>query len=176
MMVCLAVEAVALALFHQIKLAEIKDQKKKNAELQAQIANIEAEVKNHNAVKQQLQALRAREEAITKLQSARTGPTAILLELAKMLTPGRGPSVDPDKLVQLSKDNPLAVFNTGWDSRRLWLLTYKEAERTVKMEGFARDGEDVSELARRLNLSNYFFDVKLLPGSRQADPEAKVRY
>jgi len=57
----------------------------------------------------------------------------------------------------------------------------------VRLEGLARDGEDVSELARRMNLSSYFSDVKLLPAKRQTDQksgaevvqfslEAKVKY
>jgi len=79
-----------------------------------------------------------------------------------------------DRLAQLSKDNPLAVFNPGWDTKRLWLAAFAEKERTVKIEGYARDGEDVSELARRLGLSNYFTDVKLLPAAREVDAKTKV--
>ena len=83
-----------------------------------------------------------------------------------MLTPGRGPTTDRDKLEQLKRDNPAEVHNANWDPRRLWLTSYKEADRTVKIGGLARDGEDVSELERRLKLSDYFSDVKLLPGSK----------
>ena len=86
-----------------------------------------------------------------------------------MLTPGRGPSVDPDRLSQLRRDNPLAVFNPNWDSRRLWLVKFVEQSRKLRLEGFAQDGEDVSELARRMNLSSYFGDVRLLPAVRQVD-------
>ncbi len=138
-------------------------------------------VADHEQVKADLALLRAREEAIQKLQSARSGPTAILMELARILTPGRGPSVDPDHLAQLRRDNPLSVFNPNWDARRLYITAYTEAQRKLKIDGNARDGEDVSELARRLNLSSYFYDVKLLPATRTNDIvkfsiEAKVRY
>jgi hypothetical protein len=53
------------------------------------------------------------------------------------------------------------------------------------MSGLARDGEDVSELERRLKLSDYFVEVKLLPGQKVTDQNqelfhfelsAKVRY
>jgi hypothetical protein len=37
------------------------------------------------------------------------------------------------------------------------------------MTGLARDGEDVSELERRLKLSDYFADVHLLPGQKIVD-------
>ena len=85
------------------------------------------------------------------------------------------------RLAQLRRDNPLSVFNPNWDSRRLWITGFVESQRRLKIDGNARDGEDVSELARRLNLSSFFYDVKLLPATRDKDfvkfsIEAKVRY
>ena len=57
----------------------------------------------------------------------------------------------------------------------------------MKLSGLARDGEDVSEFLRRLTLSDYFYDLRLLPASKERDGEthlelvrfelsAKVRY
>lgn len=180
-MVVVLAEVAALFVLHSFKAQELADQQRKNAELSSQIDQAKKNVADHEQVKADLALLRAREEAIQKLQSARSGPTAILMELARILTPGRGPSVDPDHLAQLRRDNPLSVFNPNWDARRLYLTAYTEAQRKLKIDGKARDGEDVSELARRLNLSSYFYDVKLLPATREADLvkfsiEAKVRY
>lgn len=186
-MVAMLAEVAALFVFHGFKNEELNEQRQKNAALSAQIDQSKNTVANHEEVKKKLTQLRAREEAIGKLQTARTGPTAILLELARLLTPGRGPSVDPDRLSQLRRDNPLAVFNPSWDSRRLWLTKFVEQSRKLHIEGFAQDGEDVSELARRMNLSSYFADVRLLPAVRQVDStthmevvsfalEAKVKY
>jgi type IV pilus assembly protein PilN len=180
-MVVVLAEVAALFVFHSVKAEELSDQVRKNAELTSQIDQAKRNVANHDKVKGELATLRAREEAIQKLQSARTGPTAILMELARILTPGRGPSVDPDRLAQLRRDNPLSVFNPNWDSRRLWITGFVESQRRLKIDGNARDGEDVSELARRLNLSSFFYDVKLLPATRDKDfvkfsIEAKVRY
>jgi len=182
-----ALEAVGFFIFHGTMKEALTAQRRKNAELEVQIAQSKNEVKNHADVKAQLERLLAREDAISKLQSARTGPTAVLLELARLLTPGRGPSVDPDRLNQLRRENPLAVYNPSWDARRLWLTRYVEAQRQVRVEGTARDGEDVSELARRMLLSSYFADVKLLPAKKtrsieagmdlvQFQLEAKARY
>lgn len=186
-MVLMLAEVAALFVFHGFKNEELREQRQKNAALTAQIDQSKNTVANHEEVRKKLAQLRAREEAISKLQTARTGPTAILLELARLLTPGRGPSVDPDRLSQLRRDNPLAVFNPSWDSRRLWLTKFVEQSRKLRIEGFAQDGEDVSELARRMNLSSYFADVRLLPAVRQVDStthmevvsfalEAKVNY
>lgn len=182
----LFIQAVAIFLFHQTKTTQLARQRQVNQEIQNQISEIQKTVADHAAVKAKLLVFRQREEAIASLQNARTGPTSILLELSQVLTPGRISTVDPDKLAQLKKDNPLAVPNPGWDARKLWLLTYKEADRVVTIEGLARDGEDVSELARRLALSNYFDAVKLLPAARVKESkglemlkfqlQAKVKY
>jgi type IV pilus assembly protein PilN len=180
-MVVVLAEVAALFVFHSIKAEELTDQTRKNAELTSQIEQAKKNVANHTQVKADLALLRARETAIQKLQSARSGPTAVLMELARILTPGRGPSIDPDRLAQLRRDNPLSVFNPNWDARRLTVTSFVEAQRKLKIDGVARDGEDVSELARRLNLSSFFYDVTLLPATREAEAvkfsvEAKVRY
>ena len=180
-MVVVLAEVAGLFVYHSIKAEELADQQRKNAELTSQIQQAKKNVANHTQVKADLALLRARETAIQKLQSARSGPTAVLMELARILTPGRGPSVDPDRLAQLRRDNPLSVFNPNWDARRLSITSFVEAQRKLKIDGIARDGEDVSELARRLNLSSFFYDVTLLPATRDAEAvkfsvEAKVRY
>jgi type IV pilus assembly protein PilN len=167
-------EIVLLFLVHQVKRDELAKQVRKNAELSTQIEQIKKTVANHAEVKAQLETLRAREDAIQKLQQARSGPTAVLLELSRVLTSGHGPTIDPDVLAQLRRDNPTAVYNPGWDAKRLWLTSFQENDRLVKIEGLARDGDDVSELARRLNLSTYFADIKLLPANRTTDSESKL--
>lgn len=166
---------------------KLKEQEQKNAQLADQIEHSKRAVANHPDVVAKLEQLRAKEDAIGKLQSARTGPTAVLLELARILTPGKGPTVDAVRLEELRRENPLALFSPGWDPRRLWLNSFSEDKRSVRIVGMARDGEDVSEFARRLNLSNLFYDVQLLPGHRTKDGkyglelvnfelQAKVRY
>ncbi len=173
-MLVVAAEIVVLGLYHQFKLQELAKQKQINSELTNQISEIQSTVKNHAEVKKKLEVLRAREEAIGKLQSARSGPTAVLLELSRLLTVGRGPSISPEELMQKKKDNPQDVHNVSWDARRLWILSFKENQRVVKLEGFAHDGEDVSELARRMSLSKYFQDVMLLPAKQQVDADSKL--
>lgn len=170
----LVLEVIALFLFYQTKREELAEQKAKNARVQGQITDIGKLVANHEEVKKSLVLLRAREDAIAKLQSARSGPTAVLLELAQLLTPGKGPTTDPDRLATLRRENPNLVYFPGWDSRRLWLTSYLESDRTVRFEGLARDGNDVAELAQRLKLSSYFYDVTLLPGKKEPEKNAKL--
>jgi type IV pilus assembly protein PilN len=170
----LFVEVIVLVVYHGLKVDELRAQERKNAELTAQIDMSKKTVGKHTEVLEKLGQLRAREEAISKLQSARSGPTAILLELSRILTPGRGPSVDPERLNQIRRDNPLSAFNPNWDTRRLWILSFKEDKRRMRIEGLARDGEDISELARRMSLSDYFAAVKLLPARREVDSKTKI--
>src|SRR5262249_43948739 len=94
-------QTIILFLVHQAKLEELDRQKRKNAQIQAQIDDIQKLVANHEEIKKALVVLRAREDAIAKLQAARTGPTAVLLELAQILTQGKGPTADPDKIKEL---------------------------------------------------------------------------
>lgn len=169
-------------------MQEERDTWRRNSkQVQAEIDLSKGKVGDHEKIKLQLQKLRDREQAIDRLQSARSGPTAVLLEIARLLTRGRGPSVSPEKLAEVAQQNPLAKFNPEWDSRRIWLTEFLEDARRVVLKGQARDGEDVSELARRMNLSTYFYDVKLLPAKREQSKgaqgawvnfqlEARVRY
>ena len=167
-------EAIGLLFWYKTRQNVLADATKANQEIEANIGSIKAQISNHEEIKAQLKDLRDREQAIQKLQAARTGPTSTLLELSHVLTPGRGPTVDRDKLEQLKRDNPGAVPNPNWDPRRLWLTGYTEADRTVRLQGLARDGEDVSEFLRRLSLSDYFYELKLLPASKTVDDKTKL--
>ena len=165
----IVLEIVTILFVHKFKQNELDGITQENQKIQGQIDGIKRQIANHAEIKAQLKELRDREEAIEKLQAARTGPTATLLELAHLLTQGRGPTGDRDKLEQMKRDNPTEVYNANWDARRLWLTSYNEVDRTVRLGGLARDGEDVSELERRLKLSDYFGEVKLLPGNKVTD-------
>ena len=91
------VEVIGFVWFHQTKVSELENQQSKNKAVEADIGTIRTLVQEHENVKKDLGVLKAREEAIKKLESARTGPTAALLELSRLLTPNKGPTVDPDR-------------------------------------------------------------------------------
>jgi len=167
--IVMVAEIVGLFFFQGYKNSQLVQKSAENQKVDFSIKEIQKEISNHDDIKAELQELRDREAAIGKLQSARTGPTAVLLELAKILTPGRGPTADHDKLEQLKKDNPGAMFDPAWDAHQLWILTYTEADRKVKITGQARDGGDVSEFLKRLSLSDYFYDLQLLPATKSVD-------
>ena len=167
-------EVIVLLFLYKTKQDQLTQVVRHNQEVQANVDAITREISNHAQIKAELKELRDREEAIEKLQSARTGPTATMLELSRILTPGRGPTIERDKLEQLKRDNPSAVPNPNWDPRRLWMTSYKEDNRMVRVIGLARDGEDVSEFLRRLSLSDYFYEVRLMPAKKEVDTVTKL--
>jgi type IV pilus assembly protein PilN len=167
-------EVIGFVWFHQTMVSELDTALAANKAIEGDIAGIRALVQQHEQVKKDLALLKAREEAIQKLESARTGPTAALLELSRLLTPGKMPTIDPDRYQQGLKNNPLQAINPAWDSRRLWVLTFREKGRVVEITGLARDSTDVSELAYRLKASSYFYDVKLLPGRKDQNAGTAV--
>jgi type IV pilus assembly protein PilN len=169
----IVLEVVVLIVIHKMKQDELKGVVAENSRVQGQIDTIKRQIANQNEIKAQLKELVDREEAISKLQAARTGPTSTMMELSRILTQGKGPTTDKDKLEQLKRDNPAAVMNANWDPKRLWLTSYNEVERQVKITGLAKDGEDISEFQKRLTLSDFFYDVSLLPGSKVFDDKTK---
>ena len=167
-------EIVGLFFFHQTRTDKLAEATGKNNQLQLQINEITSSVKDHAAVKDALAKLRAREDAMARLVSARRGPTGVLVELSKILTRGKGPSIDREELIQRKKANDADGFNENWDTRRVWLTLYDETDRRVRLEGRARDAVDVYEFAQRLRLSPYFREVQLMPGQRETDADTKV--
>ena len=167
-------EIVALFFFHQTKEDELAEVRGQVQQLVSQISDINQLVKDHKKVKEELKTLRAREDAIAKLQSGRSVPTAVLLEMSRVLTAGKGPTTDPKKLEKLQQENPLAIYDPSWNPKQIWLTKYAEAERSVRIEGLARDGGDVYEFAQRLKLSQYFDQVTLLPGKQEAQRDDEI--
>ena len=170
----LVVEMLAMFFLYNARSKDLDKVRRQNTEIASSIETIKQNVAKHGEIKTRLQQLKEREAAIEKLQTARTGPTLALLELSKIMSIGRGPTVDPVRLETIKRENPTAAPNPNWDPHRIWLTQYSEADRVVKIAGSARDGEDVSEFVRRLSLSSMFSDVTLLPASKSVDAATKL--
>lgn len=153
---------VGIVIVHAGKKKELDDQLEANRAIEASIADKKAKVANHEAVKKQLAEYQAREDAIAKLQAGRTGPTAMMIELSRILTPRKLPTMDQEALEKLRRENPGAVPSEKWDPHRLWLTTFREADRNVVMQGFGKTNDDVAEFLRRLTVSKYFENVLLV--------------
>ena len=153
---------VALA-FVYFSLVSDRDQVlAQNTDLTRQIELVKAKGGTLEELQKQLQKARELESVVNKLIAARQGPTRMLLELSAILSQGRGPSVDPKKLEEMRKSNPEAGFSPGWDTRRLWIRSFKEENLGCTITGEARNNEDIAEFLRRLSLSTSFEEVSLV--------------
>lgn len=172
------VQIVAIVIVHAGKKKELDDQLEANRAIEASIADKKTKVANHEAVKRQLAEYQAREDAIAKLQAGRTGPTAMMLEISRVLTPRKLPTMDAEQLEKLRRENPGAVPSEKWDPHRLWLTSFKENERAVNVQGFGKTNDDVAEFLRRLTASKYFTDVLLVKTEEkiERDPALGVNY
>lgn len=153
---------VGIFIVHAGKKRELDEQLEANKAIEASIADKKAKVANHEAVKKQLAEYQAREDAIAKLQAGRTGPTAMMIELSRILTPRKLPTMDQEALEKLRRENPGAVPSEKWDPHRLWINSFKENDRNVVISGFGKTNDDVAEFLRRLTVSKYFENVHLV--------------
>jgi type IV pilus assembly protein PilN len=154
-------EGAALAVVHLQRTGALEQIQRRNADARGRIDLIKREVADHDAIKAELEDIHARDEVIAKLHASRTGPVYVMMELSKILSPGQMPTTDPDRLAQIQRNNPLQAPNLRWDSRRLWVTSFKEEDREVTITGAARGHDDVAEFLKRLLLSDYFTDEQL---------------
>lgn len=189
--IAMAVTAAVLVVgfvLHYNSIAQVAEQERSaNSNVEAEVRQIRGRVTDHERVRNELAEIRSRESAIQHLQSARTGPTSMLVEVSHLLSPGGRPTADQQRLDELARLDPQLSFNPGWDTHRVWLLRFTEADRAVVIEGQGQTDEDVGEFMRRLMLSNYFEGVRLEESRGEAAPNitspmhrfrivARVRY
>jgi type IV pilus assembly protein PilN len=150
------------------------EQQAANSSLQREIDQTERQNADLADVQAKLVTSKRLEQVVERLQTARSGPTRLLLELSKVLSEGKGPTIEQARLEEIRRDNPLAGYNPTWDVRRLWLKSFEEKERICKIRGVGKTNEDVAEFLRRLTLSDVFRQVALTETSSQPDSESKL--
>lgn len=154
--------AAILAFVYVRALGRLEEQQSANAALTREIRELESQSANIDEVRGQLERSRQLENVVSELQRARYGPTQVLMEISRILSVGGGPTVDPQRLEQLRRVNPLATYNVGWDPRRLWVTEFSEEDRSCNIKGAGKTNEDVAEFLRRLTLSDLFDQVALV--------------
>lgn len=153
---------------------KLDEQRAANTALEQEIEQAKQKSANIGDVEAKLAKSRQLEDVVSKLQTARQGPTRVLMELSQLLSEGGGPSVSPERLAALRRENPLAGFNPSWDPRRLSLTAFTEQNRKCSIRGFGKTNEDVAEFLKRLNLSNLFEKVTLQATSAATEAESKL--
>jgi len=168
------VAGLVCALLYFNGTSELEEQRARNQALQAQITAAQAQSADLEQVRAQLAQSEDLERVVGDLQRARYGPTRVLMELSHILSASGGPTVDPERLEAIRRDNPLAGFNPAWDTRRLWLTSFVEEERHVQIQGLGKTNEDVAEFLRRLSLSESFNEVQLTKTEATTDAATHI--
>jgi len=173
-LVASALLVVVLVFVYLSKNRELNEQLAQNQALQREISDLEAQSANIEEVRSELQLSRQLETVVNDLQRARYGPTAVLMELSRLLSAGGGPTVDPQRLEEVRRQNPLAAFNPAWDPRRLWVNSLIEEERQCTITGAGRTNEDIAEFLRRLTLSERFENIELVRTQGHEDTDTHL--
>lgn len=168
------VTMLVCALLYLNGSSELAEQQAQNNSLRGEIENLERQSANIDQVRAELAQSEELESVVSELQRARYGPTRVLMELSHILSTGGGPTVDPQRLEEIRRDNPLAGFNPAWDTRRLWLTAFEEEDRHVRIQGLGKTNEDVAEFLRRLTLSDVFGDVQLTKTEAVVDSDSHL--
>lgn len=169
-----ALTCTGLFVFHSSVANELETKQRANARGETEVRVVRSRIANHPRIREELALIRDRADAIAHLETARTGPTSMLVELSHLLSPGGRPSTDPAVLERVRRTSPSELYNPEWDPHRLWLTLFAEEARQVTMEGEGRTPADVGELMRRMMLSRYFADVRLERSEGAIDSETHL--
>ena len=97
-LVAAEIVVVVLIFVFLSKSRELNELVARNNSLTSEIEDLESQSANIEEVRGQIAESRSLEEVVNDLQRARYGPTAVLMELSRLLSAGGGPTVDPQRL------------------------------------------------------------------------------
>ena len=167
---------VGVIVFHTAQASKINEIRAQNQKTSADIARLKSEIGDYELVKAQRDELIRQRDAIKRLQSNRSGPVWMMRELSDILTKGKGPTFNKEQYEEAIKRDPNAGFNSNWEPKRVWLLSYEEKAHAVKIKGAAKSDEDVAEFLKRLKLSAFFSDVYWQQTQPMLDTKLNVSY
>lgn len=160
--VILVAAAAVIFTLDTIQRDRVASQRRANSVIENRIERIRRQIQDHDEIRARIEEIESKQVVIDQLIAGRTGPTFVLIELAKVLSRNGSPSIDHDRYMDIVRRSPGQAYDPNWDGRRLWLGSFVEENREVTLHGDALSHEDVAELLRRLTLSDYFYDVTLV--------------
>ncbi len=125
----------------------------KNGGLAAEVKKLEALAATGKKAEAEKVELERQKQVLDSIVEGQTGPVKMLDELSLMLSPVEDPAL---KLAQKKRG-----WNPDWDPKRLWIKTFVENNRIVKMTGYARSNDDLAEFLHRLSSARHFTEVRL---------------
>ncbi|MFZ3082232.1 PilN domain-containing protein [Rhodoferax ferrireducens] len=129
--------------------SQISDQQGRNQLLQTEIKRFDAQIKDIAGLESEITALRARQQAVEDLQADRNLPVHLLTELVKQLPDG------------------------------VYIVSMRQDNQTVTLQGVAQSNERVSELLRNLGNNTPWFSkpelVEIVAGTVTLAPREQRR-
>jgi len=129
--------------------SQISDQQGRNQLLQTEIKRFDAQIKEIAGLESEITALRARQQAVEDLQADRNLPVHLLTELVKQLPDG------------------------------VYIVSMRQNNQTVTLQGVAQSNERVSELLRNLGNNTPWFSkpelVEIVAGTVTLAPREQRR-
>jgi Tfp pilus assembly protein PilN len=173
-----AIGLAAVALFllvHRPLASEISDMEAENTKVEATRKQLEEETKELKVLQAEKAADEGRWQSITKLDSARAVPAWLLWELSNILTRGKQPQLTEAMKEEL-KTNLNRPWQDGWDTKHVWLISFKEVGSVFTLEGGAQSDSDATQLALRLQASMFFDEVSPKGGQEEIDKDTGLTY
>jgi type IV pilus assembly protein PilN len=172
-----AAEVVCIVIAQMHVSGKLKEKQREVDEVRQQLTLTQGQITGIDEKKAELDRIQKKKEVIKDLQAAQTGPKFMLFEVMKILSKAGGPTKSPETVRMLTQSDRGEGFNRAWDYRKLWLTKFEEEDREVTIDGGAMDVEDISEFQRRLNLSQYFRDVRWVRSPEdQTQPGEETTY
>lgn len=129
--------------------SQISEQQGRNQLLQTEIKRFDAQIKDIAGLESEITALRARQQAVEDLQADRNLPVHLLTELVKQLPDG------------------------------VYIVSMRQENQTVTLQGVAQSNERVSELLRNLGNNTPWFSkpelIEIVAGSVTLPPKEQRR-
>lgn len=129
--------------------SQISDQQGRNQLLQTEIKRFDTQIKEIAGLESEITALRARQQAVEDLQADRNLPVHLLTELVKQLPDG------------------------------VYIVSMRQDNQTVTLQGVAQSNERVSELLRNLGNNTPWFSkpelVEIVAGTVTLAPREQRR-
>lgn len=163
---------VGIVVMHLQATSTLDTLNNENKRIKDDVARLKAELGDYDKVKGQREDLLRQRTSIEALEAGRTGPVYLLRELSEILTPGKGPTFDRVSYEEALRRDPNVGFNASWDTHRVWLESYEESDKRVRIRGAGKSHDDAAEFMKRLGSSVFFSGVRFENSTQTAGTSA----
>lgn len=179
-----ALAGAALVVFlavDQPKRSKLADLNEANANLDAEIANKNKQLKGYDELKKIAEDAEERQKSIARLMAAKVVPAHVLHELSKIMKPNELPTMTEETAKKTGngpESDPNKRFDLAWDPTHVWITAFVDNSKdgSFRLEGNAQAQVDIVQLSKRLQASVYFDRVSQQTEERATDRTSGITY